>query len=412
MNGAWLYDGTSTKVEPGRVRMSAMSIQMKYNHILRGLSSDLSVSMRVLNFLDTVNRGGAEMLQLDVCRHAKDFGIEMFMATSLGGELENEFAGSGSQFFRLNRRLPIDLSLVRNLRRIIKKNRIEIVHGHQAVEGIHLYLASLGLDVKRVLTFHGFVPDKKNEKALQFLIPRMDANLVVSDGLRKTMAEDNGLELSESFLLFNGVSSERLVSSGSSVREELKIPEDALVVGMIGNFYRDPRKDQLTLVNALASISKQAPDVHCLLVGKTESGAAAYVDACRRICEDAGISNRVHFLGGRDDIPDILSSLDVFVLSSIHEGLPISLIEAMLMKLPCIVSDIPQLREVTDNGKAVATFGVGNVTDLSQQLLKILSNGDIREACAESAYAHATDNFTIQAHLKNLTAIYGRLLSA
>lgn len=366
--------------------------------------------MRVLNFLDSLNRGGAEILQLDVCRTAGDFGIEMMLASSLGGQLESDFKESGIEYVRMSRRLPIDPLLVRSLRNTIRKHRIDIVHGHQAVEGIHLYLATLGLKVKKVLSFQGFVPDKKTERTLRFLIPRMDANLVVSEGLRQRLSSDNGLDTGSFSVLFNGASTTRLQKVDGSLRQELKIGEDALIIGMIGNFYRDPRKDQMTLVRALPLIRERLPNIHCVFAGKTEPGAEDYLEDCRRICVEAGIGDRVHFLGGRNDVPNILSSLDLFVLSSLHEGLPISQIEAMLMGLPCLVSDIPQLREVTNDGKAAMTFETGNPVDLAQKLILILADKDVRASLAKRGYDHAIANFSIDAHIRNLRMLYGRIL--
>src|SRR5690242_2868928 len=145
--------------------------------------------MKVLYLLDSVNRGGAETLALDVCRNARKHGIDLTFVTTKGGALENEFRTSGAEFFRLQRRLPLDFNVVLKLRKIIKDKGIEIVHGYQAVDALHLYLASANLPVKRVLTFHGINADRKNRRAARFLVSQMDANIVVSRGLKKSLAE-------------------------------------------------------------------------------------------------------------------------------------------------------------------------------------------------------------------------------
>ncbi len=109
--------------------------------------------MKVLHLFDTINRGGAEILALDVCRNAADFDIDLTFVTMQSGELEAEFRASDVKFIRLKRRLPIDFGAILKLRKIIKNNAIQIVHAHQGVDGLHLYLATVGLPVKRVLTF-------------------------------------------------------------------------------------------------------------------------------------------------------------------------------------------------------------------------------------------------------------------
>ena len=158
----------------------------KENKNIFTLKSHLSaqiVLMKVLHLLDTVNRGGAETLILDVCRNAAEFGIDLTFATTQGGELEEDFRASGADFVRLHRKFPVDFGAVFKLRKIIKQREIKIVHAHQAVDALHLFLATINLPVKRILTFHGFIADAKNRRTLHFLIPRMDANIFVSQRL-------------------------------------------------------------------------------------------------------------------------------------------------------------------------------------------------------------------------------------
>ena len=98
--------------------------------------------MRVLYLLDSLNRGGAEMMALDVCRNARRNGLDLTLVTMGGGELENDFFSSGVDYVRLRRRFPVDLGLVNELRKVIADRRISVVHCHQAVEALHAYLAT------------------------------------------------------------------------------------------------------------------------------------------------------------------------------------------------------------------------------------------------------------------------------
>ena len=147
--------------------------------------------MRVLHLLDSVNRGGAEAQALDVCRNASGFGLEMTLVTAHGGSLEREFQESGADYVRLGRKLPIDLSFAKQIRKIIKEREIEIVHGYQAVDGMHLYLAARGLkNVRRVLSFQGYIADRRNRLASKFLIPRMDANIALVNAINYCSQRD------------------------------------------------------------------------------------------------------------------------------------------------------------------------------------------------------------------------------
>lgn len=367
--------------------------------------------MKVLHLLDSLNRGGAEMLALDVCRNARENDLDLIFAATGGGKLENDFRNSGTEFLRLNRRLPIDLQIVYALRKIVSERKIKIIHTHQAVEAVHAFLASLGTNAKVVLTHHAYVPDAKNLYALKFLAPRVTQNLVVSKFLLGWYRDEIGLNVNKNFkVLYNGVDKKRLKPSGKSVKAELGINPDSLLIGMVGNFYREPRKDQLTICRALPKVFEKIPDAYCLFAGKIEPGAEEKFEACVRFCKDSKIENRVFFLGERDDVPDILDALDLFVFSSIHEGLPIAVNEAMPAKVPMIVSDISPLSEATNNGEFAEIFPVGNYEILAEKILILLKDKARAKSLAENAFRFAEENFSIEAHIENLKKLYNSLL--
>ena len=377
-----------------------------------GDRSPIQYNMRVLYFLDSVGRGGAEMQALDVCRNAAEHGIEMTFVTAQGGVLEDDFRDTGVYFERFERKLPIDLYLASKLRNLIKQRNIDIVHGYQPVDGLHLYLASRGRKgVRKVLSFQGFIQDRKNRLTAKFLVPRMEANIAVSRGLKKWLAETDNLDTANHFtVIYNGADPKRLKPSAKSIKEELGLPADTLLAGMIGNFYREPRKDQLTLCRALPEVFSTVGNVHCVFAGGIENGAEDKFADCMGFCIEQKIIDRVHFLGTRSDVPDILAELDVFVFSSLHEGLPIAVSEAMLAGVPMIVSDIEPLLEASGDGEYAEVFPVKDHSALSKKLVGLLDDGDARAALAKKGRQFAEERFSIQAHMKSLLALYNSLL--
>jgi L-malate glycosyltransferase len=366
--------------------------------------------MRVLHLLDSVNRGGAEAQALDVCRNAARFGLEITLVSAGGGSLESDFRNTGVDYIGRSRKLPVDIYLAAQLRRIIKEKNIEIVHGYQAVDGLHLYLAAIGLPgVRKILSFQGFISDQKNRITSRFLIPRMDANIAVSHGLQNWLADVGRLNTRDFHVIHNGADPARMQPTGRSLRHELDLPEDSLLIGMVGNFYRDPRKDQLTVCRALPQVFARFENAHCVFAGRIEEGAADKMAACLDLCLEKGIADRVHFLGSRSDIPDILAALDVFVFSSLHEGLPLAVSEAMLAGVPMIVSDIEPLLEATGGGDYAEVFPVGDEAALSEKVVGLLGDPESRTALAGRAKAFARDNFSIDAHMRKLTHLYRSL---
>lgn len=351
------------------------------------------------------------MQALDVCRNGARAGLEITAVAAGGGALEDEFADSGVEFIRLQRKFPVDIYLASQLRKIIKERSIRIVHGYQAVDGVHLYLASRGLrGVKRVLSFQGFIQDKRNRVASRFLVPRMDANIAVSRGLMKWLAENDKLDTSKNFtVIYNGADPERLKPAGRSIKRELGLAPDSMLFGMIANFYRDPRKDHLTLCRSLPAVFAAVPNANCIFAGGIETGAEDKMADCLNFCLENNLTDRVHFIGARSDVPDILAELDVFVLSSLHEGLPVAVSEAMLAGVPMAVSAIEPLLEATDNGKYAEVFAVRDADELAEKLIGLLTDEKRREQLGLESKVFAEGNFSIDAHLRELKALYDRL---
>ena len=378
------------------------------------------MTLKVLHILDSTNRGGAEMLMLDVCRNARNAALDLTFVATGGGDLEREFKHSGAPYFRLQRRLPIDPVLVKNLRRIIKQTGVQIVHAQQAVEAIHLYLATRGTGVKCVMSLQAYILDTKNRIATKMIVPRMDAVCPVSTSMQEWYRTGEGFTITDKYhVLANGVDAARLGPTRStgtpSLREELNIASDSPLLGMVGNFYPDERKDQWTICKALPAIFEQHPNAHFVFVGAVHDGAEPYHERCVEHCSEHGIADRVHFVGKRGDIPDLLCELDLFVFSTVQEGLPVAAVEALMLGVPMIVSDIPPMLEVggadVSEGLCVEVFQTGDANDLAEKVIALLSDPDKLKNLGDNARVQTAKYYGIEAHLATLKTLYEKLVT-
>jgi glycosyltransferase involved in cell wall biosynthesis len=374
------------------------------------------MTIRALYVLDTVNRGGIETQALDAVRVARGLDLAITVVTT-GGQLLNEFQSATDDVVVLKRRMPVDPTYAIQLRKAIDEHAPQIVQGHQAVDALHLAIATRGhREIKRVITVEGFIPDTKNRLALRLLLPRMDAVVFPSQALRQWVRERDGIDSSSNgVVIANGADPERLKRSKTDVRFELGVADDDIVIGMVANFYPDPRKDQFTLIKALPAIFSRFPNAHCLIVGGVDGGAEEKLAACKRACVEANIADRVHFLGSRNDVPAILSSLDLFVFSSLHEGgaPPIAIIEAMFAKVPVAASDIPPHVEYARNAlRTTVLFKTGDAQDLAEKVIALLSDPRESQAITDRAYEYAMANLTATARIRRLKDLYERLLAA
>jgi glycosyltransferase involved in cell wall biosynthesis len=355
-----------------------------------------------------------------VCRNARAAGLDLTFVATGGGDLEADFAASGVDYVRLQRKLPIDPRLVWQLRRVIKERGVRIVHAQQAVEAIHLWLATRGTGVKCVLSLQNYILDEKNRHATKFIVPKMDAVCPVSAAMQEWFRTGEGFRITDKYhVLHNGVDLNRLgttrAAGASTLREELGLDENHQLLGMVGNFYPDARKDQWTVCRALPPVMAQFPLAHHIFVGGLYPGAEDYHSRCVNFCRENGLTNRVHFVGQRSDIPDLLRELDLFVFSSLHEGLPVAAVEALLLGVPMIVSDIPPLLEVVGTGSPAGPcaeiFRTGDAADLAATLLSLLDNRAHLRELGEKGRTQTPQRFSIEAHLQTLRALYEQLTS-
>jgi glycosyltransferase involved in cell wall biosynthesis len=367
--------------------------------------------IKALHLIDSLNRGGAEIQTLDIARNAAASDIDICVTATGGGELEEEFKSSEFEYLRLQRRLAIDPGVVLALRKIIKSKQIQIAHVQQPVLALHAYLATRGLGTKLVFSYLGWYPGRKNHVAIKYLAPRMDMNITPTQDMREWLqSKVQGAKL-ETQVIANAVDQRRLACSSKNLRTELGLRNDDMLAGMLANFYQGVRKDHQTVCRALAKLRESHPHLHIAFVGGPDLQAPHIMEDCRHLCEHLKISDRVHFLGKRSDIPDILNSFDLFVLSSLHEGLPIALIGAMIVGLPCIASDITPHREVSLEGEAVRLFMTGDADSLASALSELVSDKQARNALAAKGRNYALSEFSIDTHLARIRLMYQNLLS-
>lgn len=124
-------------------------------------------------------------------------------------------------------------------------------------------------------------------------------------------------------------------TAGGALRRELAVSGPDRLIGLVGRY--DPLKDHETFLRAAALLAKDTPDVHFVLIG---SGVDKANETLTAIIDTLGIADRVHLLGARDDIPRLTAGFDIATCSSLGEGFPNVVGEAMACAVPCVVTDV------------------------------------------------------------------------
>jgi len=365
--------------------------------------------MKVLHVLDRLDRGGTEMLVLDILNFSYKKDLDVYVVAMGNGVLLDEFRKNNSKFFLIQRQYPIDIFAIFKLIKLIRKEKIDVVHCHITTVSLHVYLASFFIKIKLVQSFHGYLESaKKYNRISQFLINQFNANIAVSKGFLKRLKDQSKFNTMKNFhIVYNGVDVLKFNNISVVQREEFKIKENDILFGMVGNFMT--WKDQITICKALPYIISKYPYFKFVFVGAQSKQEPYLYENCVNFCINNNISDNVLFLGQRTDVIKILFTLDGFVFSTVEDTFGLALVEAMMVGLPTIVSDIPPLLEISDNGKYSKIFKLFDHEDLQSKIEELIINVEKRQELGAMGQNWVLSKFTIEKHIQELNKLYQSL---
>lgn len=237
-----------------------------------------------------------------------------------------------------------------------------------------------------------------------------DRMIAVSQYVRHSAHQQLGFPLERIELLYNPVDVEDLQSPPRMERRqllrELDLHEESELLLNVGRI--SPQKGLLYAIRALSFIRKRFPRAHLLSVGATDD--QAWLAHLRCVAEAEGVAERVHFLGARRDIPDLLRNCDVFVFPSLHEGLGIALIEAMFVGCACVATTTGPIPEVIRDGENGWLVAPKDVEGLAEAACALLADPGRRKKLGEKARESTREKFDPHRAAIKLAEIYESVL--
>lgn len=367
--------------------------------------------IKVIYLLGSLNRGGTETLLLDAFRNLneKDFAAECFYRK--GGVLEKDFQLSGIPVKKITTgKNPF--AYILRLRNEIKKSAANIVHAQQFIDAFYAYWACMGLKVKVVQTFHGYDYDNGwlGKALLSFIIKRTDLNIYVSHSIKDYYTFRYKLDAIYQQVVYNGIDFNkfRKLSSQVTLRSELKLSNDTLLLGTVGNFIdvRDP----LTICRFLKLLYENNTDFHFIFVGKKSDTCPELYDDCVNYCREHGFGNKVSFTGIRQDVPQLLPQLDAFIYATDHDTFGIAVVEAIFAGIPVFVNNHPVMNEITNNGKLAVLYPTKNEQGLMSKFNDFLSNRETYRTMAQQSSLLISEKYSIEEHIQSLKKLYSRII--
>ncbi len=378
--------------------------------------------MKILYVITTLGLGGVQEHLRLVTKYLISQGHDIWIAHGLPEDKAEAFRNLGAKLIRVplvkEIRPSKDLSAFFALYRLIRRERFDLVHVHMTKAGILGRFAAKLARVKTVfMTGHGWSGHLENyfdhplAKKFFFIIEKIWGQFF-TDGIILLTREDlmairnkKMYDPRKLHLVSNGIDFQELEHFKTSpIRQELGIPTSAPLVLTVGRICKV--KAQKIFVDAAQRVLAKGVDSYFLLVGEGPDR-----NEILSMVERYGLKNRFYLLGNRRDVPGILKSADIFVLTSITEGMAMTLLEAMALGRPVIVSDIPGNRALVQEGRTGLLFPVNNSEILSHRLVELLQNKELQKRLGREAKKLITSQFDYTKMGEQTCRVYEKVMA-
>jgi glycosyltransferase involved in cell wall biosynthesis len=348
-------------------------------------------------------RGGQNQVLL-TARGLRSRGHRVVVVVHPEGELRRRLP-TDMEAVPLAPRGEVDLPAAWRLSRVIRELQPDLIHAHDphgvAVAATALSIASPprrpALVAARRVDFH-----IKNNSFSRWKYRQVDRFITASEAIRALLLED-GIPADRATTVHEGIDVDRVVATEPlDVREEYWFPPHSLIVGNIAALV--PHKGQKYLIDAAAIVVREVPEARFLVLGDGELRATL-----EHQVKHLHLAQHVIFAGFRADALAVLKGLDVFVLSSVTEGLGTSLLDAMAASRPVVATRAGGIPEVVVDGESGLLVPPRDSEALAAAIAAMLRDEAMRRRTAEAGFARVREGFTVDRMVDRTLRIYAEV---
>lgn len=241
------------------------------------------------------------------------------------------------------------------------------------------------------------------------LISKLPACMMYVSNLNKDQHLEWGFNNDKALVIPNGVDTSKCfpnAAAGKKIRKELGIPEDAFVIGKIARFHR--QKNHIGFMHSAALLAESQPEVQYILAGTNVDENNSELVSLRK---ELRLEDKVHMLGNRQDIPDVVNAFDLATLTSFGEAFPLTLGEAMVSGVPCVATDVGDNNYIIGDTGIVTAIGDDQAMSAAwQKMVEMAQNTpDEYLELGKKARQRTLDNFTLEQQVKQHEELYTNL---
>lgn len=366
---------------------------------------------RVLHLTTHLNIGGITSYIKLLTKEMQKMPYEFYVVSS-GGSQEAALKENGVRCTSMNIRTKSELSpklyfALPKLIRLIREEKIDLIHAHTRVTQVLAWWLRRLTGIHYVSTCHGFYKTRIGRR----LLPAWgDHVIAISKPVEGSLIVDFRVPKSRVSTIFNAIDINDLVTryhnkNPDVIRQELNLPKGNKVIGIVARVVQDKGHEYfLRAANKL--ISTSFPDIKILIVGD-----GPYLNNTKKLVKKLGLNSSVRFLGNIDDITYALSVIDIFVLPAVwREGFGLSIIEAMAVSKPVIVTNIWALNELVHNRVNGLLVEPRNVDELANAMHELLSDQQLYMKVSVNGTEMVKQEFSISQMAKRVDSLYQQTL--
>jgi glycosyltransferase involved in cell wall biosynthesis len=359
--------------------------------------------MRILHTESSTGWGGQENRTLNELIAMRERGHQMAVLSRPQARILERAQEAGFETFAVDMRGALDLPALFRLRSTIQRFRADIVNTHSGRDTQLVGMAARSIFGRRpriVRTRHLALPI--TSKFSYSVLP--DHVVTVSKFVEKSLV-DAGVPREKITTVVTGIDFSRYERSAvaGDLREELGLDDSALLVGTVAILRG--KKGHSDILDAVPAVLQRFPNVHFVFAGD----GPQQENLSRRIAAE-GLGEKVHLLGLRRDVTNVLASLDVFVLPTHQEALGTAFIEAGAMGLPVVASDVDGVPEVVQDGQSGLLVPVKNGPAIAEAICRLLADPIFRQGMGANGAQFVRRKFSRQAMAQGMEDLYLKLL--
>ena len=360
--------------------------------------------MKILLLTTHLNLGGIGIYTLNLAKYLKKSGLDVVVVSS-GGNLEERFVSEGITLIKLNIKTKAEFGFkmwlaLPALKKIVADYKIELIHAQTRVAQVMAHFLKRSTGVPYVTTCHGFFNYLKLGRKM---LPAWgDRSIAISKSVQEHLIEDLGVPEENTELVYNGIEIDRYLEVDSSkkkfIADAFGLDINKIIVGSVGRL--SSVKGYKHLIEAFSQVIVKS-DAQLLLVGDGPEKKALLKQIA-----SLGLRDRVFLDPGGSSMDGYLSLIDIFCLPSLHEGLGLSLMEAMAAGRACVASDVGGLPELIESGRDGILVPSEDPIALRDAIISLIGNPELREYYSSMAREKAIRNFSMEESAAKTIAVY------